>query len=478
MNKEPVLLALDLGSSSVKAWALGLDGQVVARAACRLEARRLRPGWAEQDATEWREGAVHALAAVVERCGGRRFVALGLTGQSPSLVGVDADLHPVTPALPYWDNRATAEATRLLEVADAPAWHRRTGHTPSAFVLASKAAWLQAHCDTRPRWWLQARDFVAAWLTGRVATDPTHAAATMLFDLDAHAFAADLTQVAGLDVAAWPPVLEPHAVTGGLDPAAALRVGLPAGLPVVIGAADSQSCLLGVGAAARGQVSEMAGSSTCLNMVLASRLALPTVDMYPAAGLAGWVSEVGLNATGSSLAWAVRALGVEGGYDGVDVLVAKSEPGADGLLFLPFLADGDRDDANRVGGFLGLSLGHGPEHLVRSVLEGVALAIRWRLEQTTAAGASCTRLVVSGGGGRLGSWNQIKADVLGVSVTATDQADGAAVGAAVLAAMGVGVLEWGRFDHPLRPPVTRYEPNARYRGGYDDLYARFLAAIA
>lgn len=475
--QKSVILALDLGSSSVKAWAFDLAGHTVAHASRPLDTRHPRPGWAEQDAIQWYERAAAALADVAAQCAGRQFVALGLTGQSPSLVGVDENLRPVTPALPYWDNRATAESALLLRTADAAIWHRRTGHTPSAFVLASKALWFQIHGVCGVRWWLQARDFVAASLTGTVATDPTHAAASLLFDLDTSRFEPDQAESVGLDVAAWPPLKTSHAVIGGLEAAQAARLALPTGLPVILGAADSQACLLGVGALEPGEVSEMAGSSTCLNMAIAHRVPVIDVDMYPAAGLPGWVSELGLNATGSSLAWAVRALGVHGQFEGVDALIAGSRAGADGLVFLPFLADGDRDDPTRKGGFLGLSLGHGPEHMVRSVLEGVGLAIRWRLEKMNAAGLSVTGLVVSGGAARIGSWNQIKADILGVPVTATSGGDGAAVGAAVLAAMGVGLAEWGQVDQRLLPAAVRYEPNRDARGIYEDLYRTFLTYL-
>src|SRR5689334_5335485 len=190
------------------------------------------PGWAEQDPRDWVETAVAALARLVHRLGGRRVVAIGLTGQCPTVAPYGPRGAPVGPGLLYRDNRAVAEAQQMRDALGDTAVHRRTGHLPEAFHVGPKVLWLRRHAPQvygRTRTFLQPRDAVLRRLTGRVATDETHANATLFFDLEARAWAPDLFAAFDVDPALFPEVLPPWAVAGTVRAAAAEETGLAAG---------------------------------------------------------------------------------------------------------------------------------------------------------------------------------------------------------------------------------------------------------
>ena len=484
-----VLVAIDVGTSGARAAAFDLDGRR------RLEVRRSypttapRPGWAEQSATDWRSAAVGALAGLVRALGPRRRVlAIGLTGQCPSVVLVDARGRPVRPGLIYRDNRAVAEAAALRERYGDAAIHRRTGHLPAAFHVGPKLLWLRAN---EPAAWaaarlaLQPRDWVGLALTGEAATDGTHAAATLLYDLRGGRWDGGLLADLELPGSLVPRIARPDEVIGTLRPPVATRVGLPPGTPVVCGAADSQACALGAGVVDPGPVSEMAGSSTCLNAAVRTPLDVLEVTHYPHVIAGRYTTETGINTSGSAVAWVAdgwyggrRGRAGAGDYARLDAEAAAVPAGAEGVLALPVLADGERTDPALRGAFAGLSLRHGRAVVARAMLEGVAFAIRDQLDLLRQGGLPVDELRVSGGDARLGSWNRIKADALGIPVR-TIAGDAAVAGVAMLAGLGAGVYRdpaeaIGRCVRP-EPAI---EPDPTRRPGYDAAFDRWRRLLA
>ncbi len=479
-----VLIAIDVGTSGARAAAFDLDGRR------RLEVRRSypttspRPGWAEQDPRHWRAATIGVLARLAAQLGPRRKVhAIGLTGQCPSVVLVDAGHRPVTAGLIYRDNRATAEAEDLRRAWGDVPLHERTGHLPAAFHIAPKLRWIRHHDPdawARAALVLQPRDWALLTLTGEVATDGSHAAATLLYDIGARAWDAEL--LGSLEVpASWMPRLQSSsAVAGGLRPTVAARVDLPSGIPVVLGGADSQACAFGAGVIEPGIVSEMAGTSTCLNTVVTAPLPELRVTHYPHVVGPSLTTETGINTTGAAVSWLAGLLyGGRSGraraadFERLDREAAGIAAGADGVLVLPILGDGERSDPTLRGAVAGLSIRHGRAVLARAALEGVAFEIRDQIDVLRAAGHGPLELRISGGDAGLATWNRIKADVLGLPVRAID-GDAAATGVAMLAGIGVGVYDdvEAAIRRCVRPGPT-IEPDARNRSTYADAFARY-----
>jgi sugar (pentulose or hexulose) kinase len=286
----------------------------------------------------------------------------------------------------------------------------------------------------------------------------------------------------GIDASMFPVPHPSWAVVGQLRPTLVRKFGLTRSIPVVAGAADSLACALGVGISVPGVVSEMAGSSTCLNSIVDEPLTRLDVTHYPHVVPGGrYVTEVGINTTGEVVDWVAdlvyarrrhRASASE--FAQLDADAAKVEIGSKGLLFLPVLGDGERDDPTLRGALIGLSLRHGPSQSARAALEGVALAIRERLSMLEAPGSPISELRVSGGDTRLRTWNQVKADATGVSVVIVP-GDAAATGVAMLAGLGGGA--YADAEQAIRRASAAgetFEPSASARAAYDDLYRRYL----
>ena len=282
-----------------------------------------------------------------------------------------------------------------------------------------------------------------------------------------------------LDPSLFPAVRRSDSILGGLRPAVAARVGLPSGLPVVVGGADSQACALGAGVVAAGPVSEMAGSSTCLNAAVPEPLDVLAVTHYPHVVAGPYTTETGINTTGAAVAWLAGLLyGGRSGrprgtdYARLDAEAASVPPGADGVVALAVLGAGERTDPDLRGAFAGLSDRHGRAALARAVLEGVAFAIADQLALLRAGGAPVRELRVSGGDTRLVTWNRIKADVLGIPVR-TVPGDAAVTGVAMLAGLGAGIY---RDPGEAIERCVRLEPPVEPEPAHRDAYAEAAAA--
>jgi xylulokinase len=482
-----VLVAVDVGTSGARASAYDADGTFLAEARRAYPTSTPRRGWAEQDPRRWRSASLGALAALVRGLDADRVRAIALTGQCPTVMLADARGDAVSRGLIYRDNRATAEADAITARFGAAEFHRRTGHTPAPFHVVPKLLWLRTHepdAFRRAVHALQPRDLVALALTGEVATDGTHAAATLVFDLRRRAWDHELMTALDLPPSLFPPVRASWETLGSLRPRTASQVGLRAGVPVVLGGADSQACALGAGVVGVGPVSEMAGSSTCLNAVVAEPIPQPAVTHYPHVIPGPLTTETGINTTGAAVAWLAdllyggRGRATASAFARLDADAAAARAGADGLLSLPFLGDGERVDATLRGAFTGLSLRHDRGTLARALLEGTAFEIRAQLALLTECGVPVTELRVSGGDARLRSWNRIKADVTGVPVRVV-AGDAAALGVAMLAGIGTGlyrdpaaaVARCTRTAEPI-------QPNAANRNVYDQAFEGYRALAA
>ena len=478
-----VLIAVDVGTSGARASGFDVSGAPLE------EVRRSYPtylpaeGWAEQDARRWQSAALSALGALVRSLGPRIGVrAVAVTGQCPSVVPLDRRDLPLGPGIIYRDNRATAEADWMREKFGDRELHELTGHVPAAFHVAAKVAWLRAHQPdvfAATRRFVQPTDYVALGLTGHATTDWSMAAATALLDLRARRWAPELLAALGLDEAMLPAVVPSWSIAGEIRPKLARRLGLPAGVPVVAGAGDSIACALGAGVTGAGPVSEMAGSSSCFNSVVAEPLPDRDVTHYPSiTGPRGYVTEVGINTTGEAVDWLVELFYGRvrrAGYTRLEQAVAGSPPGAGGLVFAPVLGDGERDDPALRGAVTGLSLRHDRGAVARAALEGIACGVRARLRTLGRTSAPATELRVSGGGAGMAVWNQIKADVTGIPVVRV-AGDSTAAGAAMLAGLGAGIYRAAAeaVSAGYRP-LGRAEPDPAHRALYDDLYERYQA---
>ncbi|MGH2680199.1 MAG: xylulokinase [Actinomycetota bacterium] len=494
-----VVLGLDVSTTATKAVAIRPDGTVAAAASSDYAYETPRPLWSEQDPARWWEGTVTVVRAVLEAGGlrGADVEAIGLAGQMHGLVLLDRERRVLRPAILWNDQRTGAECDLIREVVGRDRLIRLTGNDALPGFTAPKIVWVHRH---EPDVWrriahvLLPKDQVRFRLTGELATDRADASGTLLLSLADRDWSPEVVEALDVDPSWLPRTYEGPDVTGVLSADAAEATGLRAGTPVVAGGGDQAAAAAGLGAVRPGIVSVSLGTS---GVVFATTDG-PSVD--PGGRLHAFchavpdrwhVMGVMLSAAGS-LRWLRDAIAPGTAFDELVEQASGVPAGSDGLLFLPYLT-GDRTphpDPLARGAFVGLTVRHGGPHLVRAVLEGVAFGLRDSFELMDALGLPRPAHVrITGGGSRSALWRRVLADVVRTSVVTTSSAEGAAQGAATLAAVGAGwfptvdaacgaTIELGEPIDPGPDADTYDEGYGRYRTLYPALRPTFHATPA
>jgi len=379
--------------------------------------------------------------------GGDDIAAVGLTGQMHGAVVLDQAGEVLRPAILWNDQRTAAECDVIREALDGvERLVAITGNDALTGFTAPKLVWIRDH---EPEVWgriahvLLPKDYVRLRLTGEYAIDKADGAGTILFDLAARDWSAEVLQALEIDPAWLPPTFEGPAVTGSITREAAAATGLRAGTPVVAGGGDQAANGVGVGAVSSGVIALSLGTSGVIFAATDRPLVEPRgrVHAFCHAVPDRWhMMSVMLSAAGS-LRWFRDALAPGVAFGDLAASAGEVPVGSDGLLFLPYLT-GERSpypDPLARGAFVGLTVTHDRRHLTRAVLEGVAFGLRDGLDLMIEAGMPApSRVRASGGGTASPLWRQILADVLGAEIATVNTAEGAAYGAGILAAVGAG----------------------------------------
>ena len=378
---------------------------------------------------------------------GEDIAAIGLTGQMHGAVVLDRAGEVLRPAILWNDQRTGAECDAIREaVGGVERLVAITGNDALTGFTAPKLVWIRDH---EPDVWVRIahvllpKDYVRLRLTGDYALDKADGAGTILFDLAARDWSAEVLGALEIDPAWLPPTFEGPAVTGSITKDAAEATGLRAGTPVVAGGGDQAANGVGVGAVAPGVVALSLGTSGVIFAATDRPLFEPRgrVHAFCHAVPDRWhMMSVMLSAAGS-LRWFRDTLAPGVAFGDLAKSAAEVPAGSDGLLFLPYLT-GERSphpDPLARGAFVGLTVAHDRRHMTRAVLEGVAFGLRDGLDLMTQAGMRApSEIRASGGGTASPLWRQILADVLEVEIATVNTTEGAAYGAGILATLGAG----------------------------------------
>ncbi len=483
VDADRVFLTIDLGTSGVKVLAVNAAGQVLAEARRQYPTEFPQPGWVEQDPEEWWRAVCSALRQAVAGISEHTIVGIGLSGQMKGLVSVDRDGRPLRRCIVYTDARSTSEAEEIKsQYGDE--LHRRTGGWVRTPATVTKLVWVLRHepevCNRTWRFLLP-KDFVRLRLAGVAATDVTDAAGTLLYDVREGAWSFDLIARLGLNPEHFPPVLQPMMISGRVTREASTGTGVPAGTPVVAGAADMACTVLGAGSIEVGNTS-ITISSAGQVLTVSKDFTGPVGTISSPHILPGlWYLMGSAYAGGYSLNWTLDLLNGEKRQDRalLEAEAAEIAPGSGGLLFLPYLlgAGTPSFDVRARGAFLGLSAEHGRPHFVRAVMEGVAYHLRRCIEVIQESGHLVNTPVIGAGGSRSALWRQIIADVLDRPLRIPASPELSGLGAAILAAAGTGSFP----DIPSAvTAMVRHEgmmmPQQKAHAPYEAQYRRFRLA--
>ncbi len=497
-NVTDLVLGIDAGTAGIRAGLFDLHGQPLGFSDQSYTTFYPRPGWAEQQPAEWWSALVTAVRGCLSTSGVNSSRVIGLAIDAPcDILLTDREGTPLTASLMWMDLRADSQARRLTETHD-PVLRFCGGDVPAEWPLP-KALWLK---EREPALWESATYLIEqmGWLTWRLTGEwavPLNSAAAKW-----HYRATDgdeipagwplhlLRSVEMADLPAKIPgnVLPMGAKAGELTPTAASELGLRPGIAVSMSGIDAHAGMVGMNVLAPGTLALITGTSTC-QLAQSSH---PVIDPglwgpFEDAVVPGeWTLEAGQASTGGTVRWLLDVLGGtlpanSDRYAVADAAAAGVQPGAEGLTVLDFW-QGSRTpikDPKARGTIWGLTLAHGPGHLLRAVYEGTAYGNRHILEKLGELGVPTTSITACGGGTRSTLWLQILADVAGVPITQTTVADAVALGSAMCAAVGAGAFaDLHAVGQAMVHPGVIIEPDASTRAIYDEGYARYKDTYA
>jgi xylulokinase len=474
-----VAIGVDIGTTGARAVGVDEHGRVVAAASSAYPLLTPRPQWTEQDPARWWQATREVLAEVAGHIRGQRgaVAGIGLTGQMHGSVFLDSAGQVIRPALLWNDQRTASQCAWITERVGRDRLIAITGNPALTGFQAPKVIWLR---DAEPASYrrlahlLLPKDYVRYRLTGELATDASDASGTLLLDLRARDWSAEICAALEIDPGWLPRVYESPEQTGTVAPQVAADLGLPGGVPVAAGGGDNAAAAVGTGIIRDGLASSSVGTSG----VVFAHTSAPVIDPLGRVhafchAVPGAYAALGVTlSAGGSLRWWRDVTGRD--YDSLDAGAAQVPPGSEGLLFLPYLT-GERTphaDPEARGMFFGLTARHTLAHLTRALMEGVVFSLREALDTIRGLGIQIAGIRLTGGGSASDLWRKLQADIYGTAVQRLAVDEGAAYGAALLGHVAGrtfgGVPEAAALVRPL-PRADEPDPEAAAR--YADLYA-------
>lgn len=471
-DSRSVFIGLDLGTSGLKGLAVSLDGQVLARGHATYVTHRPEPGASEQDPSHWLNAVASVVAQLSEQCPVDSWSSIGLSGMIPTLVCLDEAKKPVGRSITWEDGRADAFGDTLREAFGAEKLYELTGQWMDGRYLLPMWSRLRSVEPDRylsARTLVSAKDFIFTSLTDVLATDPSTATGFGCFQLADGQWNSMMLSLANCELSL--PTVYPSTHFEPLSESVAQWLGLPAGMPVCLGAADSVLGAMGMGVTEPGDIAYVAGTSTVILGVTDSA----PVDSHhrfiltPMALEGLWGVEMDLLSTGGAIRWFAAMLGQSDETQALQL--AEQSTGENVPIFLPYVAPGEQGalwDSTLTGTIVGLELSHSSGDLMRSLINGIVLESLRCTEVLTEIGFPVGNLQVAGGSALSPWFRQQLADATGRVVVAPVDGDSdySALGAAMIAA-----ISQGKEIANSQRKTTMIEPLEEHRSIWLDRFA-------
>ena len=483
-------LGLDIGTSGVKAALVDEKGNVKAAVTASHPLSTPRPGWAEQKPDDWWKATTVAIGELLRKSKvkAKDIASVGISGQMHSSVFLDESNKVIRPALLWCDGRTTEECREITAKVGEDKLREWVSNPALEGFTLPKVLWLRKNepaAFERLAKVVLPKDYIRYKLTGTLATEPSDASATLMYDTAHRRWSEPIMAAMELDMKLLADVGGSAEVLGRVHARAAKATGLAAGTPVVGGGADNACGAVGVGLVAPGEAVASWGTSGTVLTPTAEPLVDPSLRAHTfchAVPDTWYLMGVMLTA-GGAFAWFRNELARELAKKKNASAVLNDEagdiaPGAEGLTFLPYL-QGERTphrDAQARGAFVGLTLAHTRAHMSRAVLEGICFGMRDSLSIIRGLAVSIDRVLVTGGGAQSAFVRKMQADVYGLPAVRVNREEGPAYGAALLGA--VGVQAFADVAAACQKTLARLPPESpdeRAHQAYEKPYKQFRA---
>jgi xylulokinase len=495
------VIGCDIGSQSLKAILLSQEGQLAGEVSVSYPIDYPYPTWAEQSAEKWLGAFVEAVRLLLARNAlqPEQLRGISLASQVDGVVAMDASGAPLYPAIIWMDRRAVQQCAQVAQKTSQDKLFDVSGLNLDASHVAPKINWLrdnQPDVYRRALYFLLPGSYLAYQLTGELGVDYSNASSTLLMDVRRRDWSPELCELFEIDPCQLAPVLPATQVLGALLGEVAAECGLLPGTPVVLGSGDEHAACLGAGVILPGLACDIAGTAEPVCAASSNPLFDPTglVETHCHAHPDLWLIENPGFASGANYRWfrdqfaaaEIQEAAAAGAnpYDLLNNLAASVPPGSEGLVLLPCLMGAMAPTWNALarGTYFGFTLAHTRAHFVRALLEASAYAVRDITDQMRKIGLPLHQIQVVGGGARSRLWRQIKADVTGLPVALPQTIETTALGAAMLALVGVGLCP--SLEEAARQVVRivevrdpQPETQARYEAYYQLYRATYQALL-
>ncbi len=487
----PFLLGIDVGTSACKVALFTPDGAVAAQANGQYEVLYPQQGWAEQNPDSWWKAICSSIKAMLEKSGinPSEIAGVGVDGQSWSAIALSSDGKCLCNTPIWMDTRAADICARLEKTIGGDKIFEVCGNPLQPAYTLPKILWYKEnlpHVYNNADKILQSNSYIVYKLTGSVSQDISQSYGLQCFDMRKAKYDDALCAEMGLNRDLLPEVAACHEIVGHITKQAAIECGLCVGTPVVAGGLDAACGALGAGVVSGGDTQEQGGQAGGMSICLDDYCSDPRLILGYHVVPHKLLLQGGSVGGGGIIKWFDEQLGAAehqaalknatNSFAELDKLAATISAGADGLVFLPYMA-GERSpiwDAKAKGVYYGLDYAKTRAHMVRASLEGVAYSLRHNIEIAEQAGAKVTRLRSMGGAANSRLWTQIKSDVTGKPIDVPSSDTATTLGAAILAGVAVGVFE--NFDDAVQKTiqVTRtHEPSADTKPAYNNAYQTY-----
>lgn len=487
-----VFLGIDAGTSAIKVCAFDAQGTLLKRVQRFVPVITPEPFWVEVDLERYWELLLETLQEVTSQTG--PVTSVGLSATCPTTILLDEALRPLRHAMVYLDGRADT-LIRSVTGPEPIAFQARSGNRASTSTCwAANLLWVQQH---EPEVWKNVRhvcmlnSYIAMRMTGELAIDPTQASYSGLMDVKQPQprWSPELVALWQTPPALLPPIV-PSAQKLGVVTADVARItGIPAGVPVALGAADTAAAAFAMQLHESGQVFESVGTSGvitfCMDQADFEPGFLNRHHVYPGR----WLAHGAMSTLGGSFGWLQSKIWPEvRSLAELERLAQDSLPGSNGLIFLPYLA-GERSpiwDSEASAAWIGLRLSHTRADMIRAVFEGTAFGLRQIMELAEQKwGCRPQRMVGVGGGSHSRFWGLIKADILQLEYGMTEFQDASALGAALMGAIAGGffsglqdqALPSVRISSQWIKPSQTTEQNVIYQRNFE-IFTRLYPALS
>jgi len=479
MSRE-LVIGLDIGTTSVKACVFTIHGKLITEAEEMNSFHYPQQGWAEQDAMEIERSAVRAIREAVRKAeiGKDELISIGFSAAMHSLVLVDEAGVPLSPALIWADGRGTEQVHQLSETMKQQIYSQ-TGTPVHPMTPLIKLLWMkETHYEPylKATYFMSIKEYLIYSWFGERMIDYSMASATGLFNPATRTWVEDLLTLVGISDKQLSKIVPPTFQFNRMSSEIAEQMGIQAELPFIIGAADGQLANLGIGALLPGEVAVSVGTSGAIRQFTNHAKGSQNQETFCYSFTEDTFIIGGpTNNGGIVLQWFKDLIQDQGSFEEFLSEAERVEPGAEGLLFLPYI-NGERAplwNQQAKGNFYGVAITHKKEHFIRAVLEGITFNLYQIGRALENIAGTSSKIYVNGGLARSPLWLQMMADIFEAEIYVSENHHSAAWGAAWTALVATGRVksfEEIKDNIPMGMPVI---PNQENSNRYKDIYRNY-----